>query len=126
MTSLLRARVRSAGLAQLGVVAAERTLGTERLGQYLQRVRDRLVLLRSEPVVDPGSIPTAVDDPRRLEDAELTRRGRLVEIERGLDVTHAKLAVREQRDDPEACLVSERAEQSRQRPDFEIGGAGQH
>lgn len=124
--NLLRAGARPAGLAKLGVVGSESALRTERLGQDLERVGYGLVLLCGEAVVDPGSLPSAVDDARCLEDAELTRRGRLVELERRLDVTHAQLAVREQGNDAETSLVAQRAEQSCQRPDFEVGGAGQH
>ena len=58
--------------------------------------------------------------PAALQDAELARRVRLVEIERRLEVTDAQLAVREQRDDAQPRLVAERAKQPRQRADAEV------
>ena len=75
------------------MICAQRALGAEGPGEHLERLADRGVLLVGEPVVDPGPVAATVDDTGGPEDPEVTGCRRLVQIEGGLDVADAKLAM---------------------------------
>jgi len=94
------------------VIRSQRALGAERRGQHVERPGHRVVLLLGDPVVDPRALAAAVDDAGGAQDAEVARGSRLVEVERRFQVANAQLAVREQRDDAEPRLVTERASAS--------------
>ena len=97
------------------MIGLEGPLGAERSGEHAERLRGCLVLLLDEPVIDPRPIASAIDDARRLQNPEMPRRRRLVEVERRLEVTDAQLAMREQRDDAHAGFVTQRSAEPRDR-----------
>src|SRR4051794_8044099 len=122
VTRDLLAGVGAAVLLEPRKVATQGLLGTERLRDDAEHVRHRLVLLVRDPVVDPRPVTAAVDNAGRLQDAELARAVRLAEIERLLKVADAQLAVCQECDDADACLVTERTKYLGERPNvFEVG-----
>src|SRR5579883_1321488 len=118
MTSLL-ARVRAARLLEPRVIGFERGLGTKRSPERAQLALDERMRLLVEPVVDPRALAPAVDDAGVLQDPQLTRRIRLAQAERFLEVADAKLPVNEQRDDAKTRLVTERAKHLRERSNIQ-------
>ena len=113
-------------LAKPRVIGAQRSLCAKRFRQDAELALYEIVVLLAQRVVDPGALATRIHETGRTQDSEVTRCSRLIDPQRLLDVTHAKLAVRQQRDDPQSGLVAECPKRERQWPDIQIRSTRQH
>ena len=70
------------------------------------------IVLGREAVVDELVAPLVKDDAGRAQDAEVPGSVRLRQIERLLEVTHAQLAMGQERHDPQAHVIAQRLEKT--------------
>ena len=108
------------------MIGAQRAGGAEHLDERSELGAHELVGLLAERVVHPRPIPAALDDAGVLQDRELSRCVGLAEIQRRLEMTYAQLTVREQRNDADPRLVTERTKHLRQGTNVESRRAGEH